>query len=165
MKKMIGEDKLKSGSGTARTLEQRWNLTYRHAMGETVGHFFDVLKESGELHGRRCPSCQRVLLPPRSFCDRCFVSTTDWVSCGTTGTLQAFTIVNENFAGSPKGPYCIGYVLLEGASTAILNFVDGVNLDDVDSAAKSLHIGMPVRLLVSPERTGSMHDFRFELEY
>lgn len=164
MNKRISGEEMSSEPGTNRTLEQHWNLTYHHAMGETVSHFFDVLKEKGELHGRRCPTCQRVLLPARSFCDRCFVSTTDWVRCGTTGTLEAFTIVNENFAGSPKSPYCFGFVLLEGASTAVLNFVDGVNLDDVDSAASSLHIGMPVKLVVKSERSGSMRDFRFELE-
>lgn len=158
------ETKLASGQGKARTLEQHWSLTYHHAMGETVSHFFDVLREQGELHGRRCPSCERVLLPPRAFCDRCFVSTTDWVCCGTTGTLQAFTVVSENFKGSPKAPYCFGYVLLDGASTAILNYVDGVNLDDVDTAARSLHVGMPVKLVINSERSGSMSDFRFELE-
>lgn len=147
----------------SRTLEQRWSLTYHHAMGETAQHFFDALKERAEILARRCPSCQRALLPPRAFCDRCFVETDGWVRCGTSGTLQAFTVVNQTFQGLPDAPYCLGYVLLEGADTAVLNYLDGVDLSDVDAAGRSLHVGTLVEVVMNEGRKGSMTDFHFRV--
>jgi hypothetical protein len=144
-----------------RVIEERWNLTYRHSAGETASRFFDVLKQEGVLLARRCPSCTRALLPPRAFCDRCFVETTEWVRCGSEGTLEAFTIVAQSFQGLPTAPYCFGYVRPDGADTAVLNYIRGVDLDDLRAAAQALTIGARMRVVVAQERTGAMSDFHF----
>ena len=146
-----------------RTITEHWDLTYRHAMGETASHFYDVLEREGRLVGRRCPSCQRVLLPPRAFCDRCFVATDAWVDCGSTATLETFTIVGQSFQGLPPAPYCFGYSLVKGADTAILNYIRGIDLTDIAAAAARLKVGQPMKLVFSPERRGRMLDFWFEV--
>ena len=147
----------------SKTLEERWNLTYRHSMGETATRFFDTLRDEGVLLARRCPSCRRALLPPRAFCDRCFVPTTEWVRCGIVGVLETFTIVAQTFQGLPEAPYCFGYVRLEGADTAMLNYIRGLELADVRGAARRLPVGTPMRLVVRPAREGHMGDFWFEV--
>ena len=141
-------------------IEEHWNLTYRHAAGPVTSEFFVALRDRGEILGRSCPKCRRVLVPPRSFCDRDFVETTDWVNVGNEGRLEMFTTVHRKFQGLPEPPYCFGYVLLDGASTAILNYIRGVDLKSPESTP--LAVGARMRLALAPQRQGKMSDFWFE---
>lgn len=143
--------------------EQTWDLSYRHALGVTVGGFLAGLKEK-KLLGRRCPSCSRVLFPARSFCDRCHVDTVDWVEVGHHGELQMFTIVYEPFPGMlVEPPYVLAYALLEGADTAVVGYVKGLDLTDVGTAARSLSTGTPVDVRFAAEPEGRVTDFWFEV--
>ena len=113
--------------------EQTWDLSYRHALGMTVGGFLAGLRDK-RLLGRRCPECQRVLFPARSFCDRDHVETTDWVEVGHHGVLEMFTIVYEPFPGMRvPPPYVLAYALLAGADTAVVGYVKGLDLSDVSA--------------------------------
>lgn len=143
--------------------EQTWDLSYRHALGDTVSTFFNGLRE-GRLLGRRCPVCSRVLFPARSFCDRCHRETDDWVEVSRSGTLEMFTIVVEPFQGAPVPPYVLAYVRPDGADTAAVGFLRGVDLGDVDAAARMLASVERVVVALSPEPAGSALDYWFEVE-
>lgn len=143
--------------------EQTWDLSYRHALGETVGGFLEALREK-RLLGRRCPACERVLFPARSFCDRDHVSTTDWVEVAHRGVLEMFTIVYEPFPGMLVAPpYVLAYATLEGADTAVVGYVKGLDLSDVTAAAAALRTGTPVDVVFTDEPTGQVTDFWFEV--
>jgi uncharacterized OB-fold protein len=131
-------------------------------MGTTATRFFNVLRTEGRLSARRCPACQRALVPPRANCDRCFVETEEWVACGDSGILEAFTIVAQSFVGLPEAPYCFGYVRPDGADTAILNYIRGIDLTDIDRAAAQLAVGAPMKIAFASTRQGQMSDFWFE---
>jgi uncharacterized OB-fold protein len=150
-----------TASTAPRFYEQTWDLSYRHALGSTVGVFLDGLAE-GRIRGRRCPSCERVLVPPRSYCDRCSVSTGDWVDVRNEGVIEMMTIVYEGFKGLPDPPYAIAYVTLDGASTALLGYVRGVDLGDVESATTALAIGTRVRVHFEDQPKGLVTDYWFE---
>jgi uncharacterized OB-fold protein len=153
----------RGGSNEPVFFEQTWDLSYRHALGETVGGFLEALRER-RLLGRRCPSCQRVLFPARSFCDRCHVATDEWVEVGQRGTLEMFTIVYEPFPGMRvKPPYVLAYVLLEGADTAAVGYVKGLDLNDVTKASQMLSTGTPVEVKFTDQPEGQVTDFWFEL--
>jgi uncharacterized OB-fold protein len=141
--------------------EQTWDLSYRHALGDTAGRFLRGLK-AREFMGRKCPKCERVILPARSFCDRCHVETTDWSTAEPRGELMMFTIVYEQFKGLPEPPYAIGYVLLEGADTAILGYLRGVPLEDARVAADALRVGTAMEARFVDEPRGSVLDYWFE---
>jgi uncharacterized OB-fold protein len=143
--------------------EQTWDLSYRHALGETVGTFLEGLK-SKRLLGRRCPSCERVLFPARSFCDRCHTSTDAWVEVGTRGRLEMFTIVYEPFRGMRvEAPYVLAYALLDGADTAAVGYVKGLDLADPTSAAEQLSGAPAVEVHFADQPEGHVTDFWFEL--
>jgi uncharacterized OB-fold protein len=144
-------------------IPQRWDIKFNHAAGETGSAFFNAIMERKEILGKKCPRCKRVLLPPRSFCERCFVETTEWVKVGREGKIQAFTIVYEKFEGLPTPPYAIAYVLLDGANTAMANFVKGVDLSDVNQALERIKIGAMVRVIFKRKREGRITDFWYEL--
>lgn len=142
--------------------EQTWDLAYRHSLGKTVGEFFLGLTE-GKIIGRKCPDCGRVLVPARSFCDRCHAETTVFVEIGNRGSIEMFTVVYEPFRGLPTPPYAIAYVLLEGASTALLGYLKGPELADPSRVSDLIKVGMPVEVKFSLAEHPSVRDYWFEL--
>ncbi len=154
-----------SVASTPAALTEQWNITYTHATGPIAGTFFDRVRE-GALVGRHCPACDRVLMPPRAFCDRDYVDTDRWVDVGTRGVIETFTVVYQKFQGLPDPPYCIAYVRLEGADTAILNYVRGIDLSTPEEVRRGLRVGTPVwvRFAPEPERLGRVTDFWFEVD-
>lgn len=144
-------------------IPQRWEIKFNHAAGETGSTFFKAIMERKEILAKKCPKCERVPLPPRPFCERCFVETTEWVKIGKEGRIQAFTIVYEKFEGLPNPPYAIAYVLLDGASTAMANFVKGLDLSGINETLKRIKIGARVRVAFKRKRLGRITDFWYEL--
>ncbi len=145
------------------TRTENWNITYKHALGETASWFFTQIRDKQEIYGRRDPKSGRVLVPPRAFSDETLEPTKEWVKVGPKGKIECFTIVYEAFNNLPDPPYAFGYVLLEGADTAIGGYFKGIDLTDGAAAAAKLAIGTPVITRFAKERTGDVLDFWFEL--
>jgi len=143
------------------TIPGLWNFQYNYFAGATASRFFNALRHEARIYGTQCAKCGRVLVPARSFCDACFVETQGWIHTGPGGVLEIFTIVATQFPGLPPPPFVIGYVTLDGADTAILNRVEGVDLGDIDVAAKKLMARVRVTAKFSDERQGRITDFVF----
>lgn len=143
------------------TLRGGWNVACNYAVGTTGTKFFQALKEK-KIIAPKCSKCGLVMLPPRSFCERCFVPASEWVAVGKEGSIQAFTIVPVKFESLPDPPYAIAYVLLDGADTAMVNFVKNVDLSDIRQAAVRLAIGKRVRVVFAKRRKGAINDFHYE---
>jgi uncharacterized OB-fold protein len=144
------------------TLKGGWNVEYNYAVGPTGRTFFQALKK-GKIIAPKCPACGLIMLPPRAFCERCFVPAEEWVEVGQEGTIQAFTIVPVRFESLPDPPYAIAYVLLDGADTALVNFIENVDLSDLKKAAKKIAIGKRVKVVFKKRRKGMIDDFHYEL--
>jgi uncharacterized protein len=145
------------------TIPGKWDFEYRYFAGEVSSRFFNALRKEACIYGTKCPSCSRTLVPARSFCDACFVATEGWIDAGDVGVLEVFTIVTTQFPGLPAPPFAIGYVTLDNADTAIINYVSGIDLTDVDAAAERLMARPRVRAVFKPEREGRITDFHFEV--
>jgi uncharacterized OB-fold protein len=104
-----------------------------------------------------------VLVPPRSFSDETLLPTTDWVKVGPGGRIEAFTIVYEKFNNLPDPPYAFGYVLLDGADTALGGYFKDIDLKDPAAAAAKLKVGTRVMTKFADQRKGEMLDFWFDL--
>ena len=143
-------------------LPGEWHVRYNYAAGKTTTRFLKQLKEDAKIMGTKCPNCQLVMLPPRAYCERCFVPAEEWCEIRKTGTIEACTIVGEEFEGLPKPPYAIAYVLLDGARTAMINYVKGVDLSNIKEAAKKLS-GKKVKVVFHDQREGRVTDFHYEL--
>jgi uncharacterized OB-fold protein len=143
--------------------KETWNIAYQHSIGRTASHFFNEIREKKRLVGRYCPGCNRVLVPPRQFCDRCFVPTTDWREVGREGVIEAATIIYEQFKSLPEPPYALAYVRLEGASTAIGNYLKGIDFSNQKEAIEKIKIGNRANVKFLDEPEGSILDFWFEV--
>jgi hypothetical protein len=108
--------------------------------------------------GVRCPICRRVLVPPRGFCERCFVPVDDFVAVEDKGTLTTFTIVYAHFTSLPPPPYCVGIIKLDGADTGLIHYIGGVDLQDMEAAKKAISVGMRLQAIWRDEREGKITD-------
>lgn len=144
--------------------KESWNISYDHALGETASYFFTQVRDNAQIYGRRDPKSSRVLVPPRAFSDQTLEPTKEWVAVGPGGRIEAFTIVYEEFKTLPDPPYAFGYVLLDGADTAIGGFFRGIDLKDPAKAAQLLKLGTRTITRFADDRKGTVLDFWFELD-
>ena len=140
-----------------------WNIHYSYAAGEITSRFLATLRDEGKILATKCDKCGLVILPPRSYCERCFVPISKFTEVGNEGTLTCFSVIYEPFPGLPEPPYVIGFVKLDGADTSMVNFVDGVDLKDLSSALKKIKVGARVKVIYKKERVGRVTDFSYRL--
>ncbi len=97
---MTGEPKLVRGTpvrsadlkkGRVFTTTYVPRIQYAWDTGQAIGRYLEELK-NGRLIARRCNNCQRIMIPPRMFCERCFRPTHDWVVVKDTGTVNTFSL-------------------------------------------------------------------------
>ena len=106
-------------------VEGRIKIPYRWPAGAVGGRFLDVLRNEGRFVGLRCPSCRRVIVPPRPRCLACRVPSEDWVTVGPEGCVTTWT-------RRPAGVFAL--VRLDGADTAILHLL--VDVDEPHSGMR-----------------------------
>ncbi|MDL1897632.1 Zn-ribbon domain-containing OB-fold protein [Anaerolineae bacterium CFX7] len=132
------------------------HLEWRYGVGASFHEFIAALRTRAQLLGRRCPSCQRVYLPPRPVCGNCYVELRDWVEVRDTGTVRAFTIVHTPIIDPTTGaqrpsPYTMALIQLDGADTTLNHYLEA-------SDPTKLCIGMRVRAVWRAPRTGLLGD-------
>lgn len=141
-----------------------WNLEFQHAAGVAASRFLVALRDREVLLASPCPSCRRIFVPPKSFCETCFVPTEDnWVEVGPEGRVEAFTFTYARLPGYREPPYAVAYVRPDGADTAIANWVSGIDLTDARAAAAALAIGTRMRAEFSEIREARITDFTWAL--
>ena len=145
----------------SKVLEGMISLPYRWALGPVFTRFFEEFKDK-KIMGTRCPKCNRVLVPARRFCPRCFEDTTEWVQVSDRGTIKTWSLITFEFSGQPKKPpYLQGLVDLDGADTALAHFIGGVDLSDLEKVKDKVKIGMRVEAKWRDERQGNIHDIEY----
>jgi uncharacterized OB-fold protein len=138
-----------------------WHIEYQYTVGREAAAFFAGLRQRQVL-GSRCDTCAQVAVPPKAFCERCFARVSDMVPVALTGTIAAATVVIAPFEGSPPVPYCVAYVTLDGANTAMANYVRDVVLpDEIVSLPPELAPGQRVEVRFADEPEGRLADFWF----
>lgn len=144
-------------TGQVITLEWPSSLRYAWDTGVAMGRFLEELK-AGHIFGRRCDRCERVLVPPRMFCERCFRPTDAWQRVGDTGTINTFSESHIRWDAVRIGePIQVAVIEIDGASSGgFLHLLGEVNPGDI-------RIGMKVKAVWKPagEREGSILDIRY----
>jgi len=131
---------------------------YSWAAGVAISRFLAELKE-GRIVARKCTNCQRILVPPRMYCEKCFRPTDEWVMIKDTGTVNTYSISHVGTdAMRLKEPILVAVIDLDGASPGM-----GIlhNLGEVEPS--KIKVGMRVEAFWKPsgERQGSILDIRY----
>jgi uncharacterized protein len=133
-------------------------LRYVWDRGEAVGRYLEELK-GGRLIARSCRKCERIMIPPRMFCERCFRPTDEWVYVKDSGKILTFSLCYVSWdVRRLRQPQIPAVIEIDGASQGmgILHLVKKVTPDQV-------RIGLAVRAVWKPkrERKGSVTDIAY----
>lgn len=147
--------------GTTPRMSGELHIEYEYSMGKAAAEFFAALRDRRML-GAACTSCERVAVPPKSFCEYCFVPVDRLVEVEQEGTIEAVTVVAFAVAGAPPPPYCVAYVRLGGATSSVANYVHGVDLGSGEELPVAAGIGSRVSVVFGDQPEGRVTDFWFE---
>ena len=132
---------------------------YNFWVGKYMDKFYDGL-ESKQVLGNRCPTCNRVFVPPRKVCGNCFKTidfSNNWVKLKDTGTLRNFTTtrIAVSEAGKKKTSEAIpiGMVQFDGSDTSVVYPL-------LDVQEKDLTIGLKVQVVWNDELKGHPRDIK-----
>jgi uncharacterized OB-fold protein len=132
---------------------------FNYAVGMHGSKFFKELSENRKFLGIKCPECNKVYIPPRRVCGKCFVEMTDFVEVGPKGKIGTFTILRYEFIDPETGeqkpvPYGYGFIHLDGADTLFQHYID------IDDESK-IKIGARVEPVFSEEKKGTIKDILY----
>lgn len=145
-------------SGEVITVQENPRHLYARDLGIAWGRFLKEHKK-GKLIGSKCNKCDRVVLPPRIYCEYCFRNMDKWVYLPDTGNVRTFTLMYINVDGERLDqPRMVAWVEIDGASKDIgmLGFLGEVDPEDIK-------FGMRVKAVWKPEdeREGHVSDISY----
>ena len=134
-------------------VEGKLALPYSYFAGRTGSKFLIALRDERRILGLRCPSCEKVFVPPRKTCEKCFQHIGDnWVELGNMGTVTNFTIVHYDAGHLPQpAPLPLAMIRLDGADTPLLH---RLKLKGAEKPA----VGMRVRAVFAEKTTNTILD-------
>ena len=151
-------------------VEGKLALPYQYFAGRTGSRFLIGLRDDKKIRGLKCDKCNKVFVPPRQTCERCFSDISDnWVEVSGTGTVTGFTIIRYEEPHQPvKPPYILALIKLDGADTPIPHIVKGM-------ALSKMKTGIKVKAVFAKKTTATIMDIdhfrpvgdkpKFELGY
>ena len=139
------------------SVDDTLDVAYEWDAGEAMGAFLEGLRD-GRIVATVCTSCERTLVPPRKFCERCFRPTDRWTEIEAVGTVETFSICHVSWDMRPLDPPELPAVIrLDGASEG--GFLHKLS----EVAPEDVRIGLAVEAVWRPsaERTGSILDIAY----
>ncbi len=133
-------------------------IQYSWSLGQAMSKFLVGLKK-GKILGRTCMKCDRVLVPPRMFCEYCYGPTDAWIELKDTGTIETYSISYlDSDARRIKKPILIGVISIDGASPqhGFMHYFGEMTKDEI-------HIGMKVKAVwkAPKDREGAITDIKY----
>lgn len=134
------------------------NGIYAWDTGVGIGTYLASLK-AGVIMGSHCPSCRRIVVPPRTFCEWCYRPMDEFLPLKDTGTVNTFSLCYVTWdVKRIKEPEIPAVIEIDGASPlhGIMHMLGEVDPDEVK-------VGMRVQAVwKSPkERVGSINDILY----
>jgi len=134
------------------------NGIYSWDTGIGIGSYLASLK-AGVILGSHCPTCRKIVVPPRTVCEWCYRPMDDFIPLEDTGTVNTFSLCYVTWdvqrIAEPEIPAVIN---IDGASPmhGIMHM-----LGEIDP--KEVKIGLRVKAVWKPsnERQGSINDILY----
>ena len=129
-------------------------IGYEWSAGVAGSRFFQEIRDNKRIMSTKCPKCSRILVPPRIFCEECFVDVEEWVEVGSKGELVTF---GESYLGTDgsklKEPWILGIIRLDGADGGLIHYIG-------EARPEELKIGMRMEAVFNEKRNGNILDIK-----
>ena len=130
------------------------HIRYQWPWGEAERRFFETLKDEGVLTGARCKRCDRIMVPPRSFCEECLERDIEYVRVPSTGVIQTFAESYLSLEGKfMERPFIVGIIEIDNTHGGLVH--------RIEPQGRKIDIGTRVRAVFAEERAGSILDIRY----
>ena len=99
---------------------------YMYPNGVAGDKFFKHLMQKDTFLATKCDKCEKVLFPPRMYCEDCFeeILESNWIEVPSTGTVRLFTIATLNAHGEKmQEPKIIALIDIEQTDGALLGII------------------------------------------
>ncbi len=137
------------------TCEGRIKVPYKWYVGETGSRFFTALRDRCEIWGTRCPSCNKVYVPPVKNCWGCFQPPDEWVPVGDSGIVESFTVARQpDPMFNLEPPVIYGLIRLGEASGSLLHYIG-------EAGPEEVKVGMRVKAVFADQRSGNILDIKY----
>jgi len=133
------------------------SISYKYSAGLAGTRFLNELKDNAKFMATRCKKCGYTMMPPRIFCEDCFVDDVEWIEVSKTGKIVTFAVSYMSTDGKRlKDPWMLAVVKIDGTDGGLLVRLEEVKPDDVK-------IGMNVEAVLIPknERKGMITDIKY----
>ena len=134
----------------------RIKLPYTWHTGKAGSRFYEEIRDHRKIWGTKCSLCERVYVPPKNTCPRCFNDLNEWVEVSDAGTLVTYTVTRYAVPGiqPQKPPFALGIIKLDGSSTGLVHLLGEIDLEDI-------HVGMRMQAVFREEREGNYLDITY----
>jgi len=145
-------------SGKVLKVDDEYRVAYAWDAGIAIGTYLEGLRD-GKLLASVAPGSDRIMVPPRTFCELSWTPSQKLVELPGTGRINTFSLSYVNWDATRRDePLMPAVIELDGASEGmgILHMLGGIDPEDVE-------IGMAVRAVWRPpgEREGSITDILY----
>lgn len=99
---------------------------YMYPSGVAGDKFFNHLKQKDTFLATKCKNCNKVLFPPRLYCEDCFneIPDSDWMEVPSSGTVRIYTVAKLNAHGEKmQEPRVIAMIDIDNTDGAILGII------------------------------------------
>lgn len=142
-------------------LETEASIVYEVAAGPAWTRFFEGIRQE-KILGTRCEKCQKVLVPARSYCSKCFDDKMQWVQVADEGELMGWSMTKYSYFGMPtEPPFITGLIQLDGADSHLAHLVGGFDLNNMDLVTEKVKIGSRVKAVWADKKEGTVMDIRY----
>lgn len=148
------------------TLKRVISVNQRFATGPVMGKYLNGLKEK-KIFANKCPTCNRLQVPPREICAVCKIRCEEFVEVGPKGNVR---LLDTAYYASPdpltgetrETPYGLCYILLDGCKgqEVFAHFIRDDQLDRIEMGWNEKK-GTIVRPVWAEERTGRVADIKY----
>lgn len=135
----------------------RLYVPYFNYYGALGSEFYRQLRDNKKIMGAKCSVCNKVYMPPRSVCARCFSNLRQLIEVSPIGTLLTYTVIHYTYTPSYQPadiPYAYGIIQLDGADTGLCHLLGEVELHKIT-------IGMRVEAVFRDKREGNILDIKY----
>ncbi len=131
-------------------------IHHRYTVGVAGERFFKAMRDRKVILAAACSSCRQRFLPPKIYCEICFVETGDWSPVEGPARVKSFTLLHRSLDEEPlTQPVAVALIVWDGVRGGILHRVGG--LED----PSQLKTGLLVEPCWADERAGGVNDIRF----
>jgi uncharacterized OB-fold protein len=143
------------------------HLPFKESAGLRLSRFFTALRDEAKILALKCPSCQRVIFPPRPVCGFCRITVgekeEDWLVLKDEGTVVSFQVASEREVDRVTGqlvgqPNPCGFIRLDGGDewTILVHYLEMVDIEKLQRGMRAKAVWRP-----REERRGRMTDIAY----